>query len=126
MREETQEIGSLKIKIAEYEKLKMDLDDANKALSDLKITESAATTDATQTNTPMANDTRAGLELKLSEKDKVIAFLHEELGRYRIGGAPKIEPSDFSSLNESLARFSAEIALAKSELEEAQTKMNMM
>jgi hypothetical protein len=111
---EVQEVDGLKGKIDEYEKLKHELEEAKHKLSIIseKDGEAAVTEDGT-----------SELEKKFNEKDEVISALPRELARHTRGDSALPTIVDFTSLNTSLARFSEEISMAMSELEEAQKKM---
>jgi chromosome segregation ATPase len=115
---EAQEVDGLKAKLEEYESLKSELDKANNALLSVKTGRGG------EDNKEIPDDKKADIEKKLSEKDEIISFLQQELDRHKNGESAK--KLDFTSLNLSLERFTAEISSAKNELEEAQKKIGTM
>jgi DNA repair exonuclease SbcCD ATPase subunit len=129
---EAQQVEGLKAKLEEYESLKSELDKANSALASVKQKTSPDGVEtvgddgnAVETNKDIPDDKKADLEKKLSEKDEVISFLQNELDRHKNGESANTK-LDFTSLNASLQRFTAEISSAKNELEEAQKKIGTM
>jgi chromosome segregation ATPase len=112
--EDAQEVDRLNAKLDEYEKLKHELKEASQKLSTLKEKDGKAV---------MTENWTSEIEKKLNEKDDVISVVQNELHRHKMGeSAPPTKP-DFTSLNTSLARFSEEISMAMSELEEAQKNL---
>jgi hypothetical protein len=67
------------------------------------------------------------LKAQIAEKDKIVTALRNQLEEVKQVGVPETEDDgDFESLNESLMRFSDEIATAKTELDVAKKRMSLM
>jgi chromosome segregation ATPase len=112
--EEVQEVDGLKQKLHDHERLRHDLEEANQKLSMLEEKDGEAV---------MAVVEALEGGKKLDEKDEEIAGLRNELDPQKREESVPPSKLDFTTLNTSLARFSEEISLAMSELEEAQKKL---
>jgi chromosome segregation ATPase len=144
---ETQEIEELRAKLADNENLKSHLVEANTSLHDIQgalnanakdLKEKESTIQKPEKQVGESQSTNSldegrdmtaypEWEVKLAEKDEVIAGLRREIQILKQNENPEPEDTgDFATLNDSLKRFSHDIVAAKSELEEAQKRMSLM
>jgi chromosome segregation ATPase len=133
---DAQRMEALKSKVAEFESVTSELDEVKASLEGKqKEIDTLKEQGIAPNNSGSADAGAQELQAKLADKDEEIATLRKELEELKDDGGEESEAksgeeskaksgSDFTSLNESLKKFSNEISSAKGELEEAKKRMN--